>query len=162
MINTMNEKFIKSQVEINAPKGLVWLAWTVSERVSEWFAPESVIEAREGGSYELYFIPGNREEMNTKGCKVTKIDTNNELHFTWKAPDPFKSLMNNENNLTRVQVTFEELINGITKVTVHHIGFGKDDSWKEAFDWHVMAWSEVLNSLKEKIENGEGHLCCQP
>lgn len=60
----------------------MWCAWIISKRVSEWFAPESVVEAREGGTYELYFIPDNKTGMNTKGCKITKLINGKELHFT--------------------------------------------------------------------------------
>lgn len=60
MTITTNDGAITNEVTINASLNLVWYAWTISERVSEWFAPETVIEAREGGAYELYFIPGNK------------------------------------------------------------------------------------------------------
>ncbi|MFB5089802.1 SRPBCC domain-containing protein, partial [Psychrobacillus sp. PGGUH221] len=34
--------------------------------------------------------------------------------------------------------------------------------WTDAFQWHQMAWSGVLSSLKSVLEKGEGNLCCQP
>jgi len=54
---TTNNRTIINEITINAPLNLVWYAWTISERVSQWFAPEAVVEAIEGGAYELYFIP---------------------------------------------------------------------------------------------------------
>jgi uncharacterized protein YndB with AHSA1/START domain len=45
----IKDKAIK-EMTINAPINLVWYAWTISKRVSEWFAPETVVEAREGGA----------------------------------------------------------------------------------------------------------------
>src|SRR5690606_28762688 len=95
----------------------------ISERVSEWFAPEAVVELREGGAYELYFIPGNRTSMNTKGCKITKLINEKELHFTWKGPDEFEELMNKEDELTIVNVSFKSINDNSTKVIVEHIGF---------------------------------------
>lgn len=59
MTTTTNDKAIIKEITIDAPLKLVWYAWTISERVSEWFAPETIVEAKEGGAYELYFIPGN-------------------------------------------------------------------------------------------------------
>ncbi|WP_081755952.1 SRPBCC domain-containing protein [Paucisalibacillus sp. EB02] len=162
MTTTINNRTIMNEVTINAPLQLVWYAWTISERVSEWFAPESVVEAIEGGAYELYFIPGNKTGMNTKGCKITKLVAEKELRFTWKGPDQFESIMNSDNELTTVNVSFESVDPKTSKVIVEHTGFKEDDQWKEAFEWHQMAWSGVLSSLKSALEKGEGNLCCQP
>ncbi|WP_207308605.1 SRPBCC family protein [Bacillus timonensis] len=162
MTITTNDRTIINKVTINAPLHLVWYAWTISERVSEWFAPEAFIEAIEGGAYELYFIPGNTNEMNTKECKIIKLVEEKELRFTWKGPDQFDSIMNSENELTTVNVSFEQVDTETTKVIVEHSGFKEDNIWKEAFEWHQMAWSGVLSSLKSALEKGEGSLCCQP
>lgn len=162
MTTTTNDKAITSEVIINAPLNLVWFAWIIPERVTEWFAPETMIEATVGGAYELYFMPGNKSGMNTKGCKVIKLVDENELRFTWKGPDQFESIMNNENELTSVHVCFQSVDTHSTKVIVEHIGFKEDDNWKEAFEWHQMAWSGVLSSLKSALEKSEGNLCCQP
>lgn len=156
------DKSITNEVTIEAPLNLVWYAWTISERVSEWFAPEVRIDAKEGGAYELFFVPGNEEEMNTKGCKIIKLVKGKELYFTWKAPDQFASIMNNENELTIVKVEFESIDIDSTRVVVMHTGFKHDDVWKEAIEWHQMAWGGVLSSLKSALEKGEGNLCCQP
>ena len=70
--------------------------------------------------------------------------------------------MNHENELTEVKVSFIELGLSAASVTVEHIGFKEDNAWNEAFDWHQMAWTGVLDSLKSALEKGEGNLCCQP
>lgn len=162
MTTTAKDKAIINEVTINAPLNLVWYAWTIPERVSEWFAPQTVVELREGGAYELYFIPGNSTSMNTKGCKIIKLIKEKELHFTWKGPDQFEALMNNEDELTIVKVSFLSLNDNSTKVTIEHIGFKDNEDWIDAINWHQMAWSGVLDSLKSALEKGEGNLCCQP
>lgn len=153
---------VKKEITIRAPVDLVWHAWTISDRVSQWFAPETVIEAKKGGAYELYFIPGNRDGMNTKGCKVISIEPEKELVFEWKGPDQFASIMNIQDELTIVSVQFSKLNEATTKVTVLHDGFKALDGWTEAMNWHEMAWSGVLKSLKNALETGKGDLCCQP
>ena len=158
----MNDIVISNELIINTPLNLVWYAWTIPERVCEWFAPEAMIEATVGGAYELYFIHGNRIEMNTKGCKIIKLIDEKQLQFTWKGPDQFKSIMNDENDLTIVNVSFESVNKDSTRVVVEHIGFKDDDSWRDAIDWHKMAWKGVLGSLMSALENGKGNLCCQP
>jgi uncharacterized protein YndB with AHSA1/START domain len=162
MKTTKYDKAIIKEVTIHAPADLVWYAWTLPERVSEWFAPEAVIELREGGSYELYFIPGNRTSMNTRGCKITKLIPKKELQFTWKGPDQFAALMNNEEELTMVNVSFKSIDDHSTKVMIEHTGLKDNEDWMEAYNWHESAWSDVLDSLKSALEKGEGNLCCQP
>ena len=162
MITETNDKAIIKEATIQSPVSLVWYAWTISERVSEWFAPEAIVDAKQGGAYELYFIPGNRASMNTKGCKITKLVDEKELHFTWKGPDQFEALMNNENELTTVKISLSSKDENSTKVKIEHIGFKDNADWIEALNWHQMAWSDVLDSLKSALEKGEGNLCCQP
>lgn len=162
MTTSTNDKSIVKEIMINAPINLVWFAWTISERVSEWFASETIIEAREGGAYELYFIPGNKIGMNTKGCKITKYLNGEALHFTWKGPDQFETIMNNVDELTTVKVKLESINDDSTIVYLEHVGFKDHNDWAEAINWHEMAWSGVLSSLKSALEKGEGNLCCQP
>ncbi|WP_409274543.1 SRPBCC family protein [Neobacillus sp. SCS-31] len=162
MKTASNTLMVSQEVIVNASLDLVWYAWTLSDRVSAWFAPEAVIEPRIGGAYELYFIPGNKEGMNTRGCKITNLVNKKELHFTWKGPDQFAGIMNDGDNLTVVKVSLEEIGPERTKVTVEHTGFKAHEQWTEALQWHKMAWSGVLGSLKSAIETGKGDLCCQP
>ncbi|MEW8972141.1 SRPBCC domain-containing protein [Mesobacillus jeotgali] len=153
---------VKQEIIINAPVELIWHAWTIPDRVALWFAPETNIEAKVGGAYELYFIPGNRTGMNTMGCKVLKLEPFKDLVFEWKAPDQFSSLMNEEEKLTIISVNFVRLEDNSTKVTTRHTGFKDGEEWTEAITWHEMAWSGVLKSLKNALETGKGDLCCQP
>ena len=152
---------INKSILINAPIDLVWHAWTIPSRVSQWFAPKSVVEPRINGPYELYFNPTEPNTMNTKGCKITKISTEKELEFSWKGPDHLASIMNNDNELTTVNVSFKKTGDS-TELTVTHTGWKTDTQWKDAIDWHQMAWDGVLSSLKSNIEKGQGELCCKP
>ena len=155
-----SNKFIEKEIVIKASKEILWSAWTTADKVQEWFAPKAIIENRVGGAYELYFVPNNINIMNTKGCKITKMDLEKELNFNWKAPDQFKYIMNNDSNLTSVIVILEESNSNITKLKVKHIGFGTEDNWKDAYEWHEKAWTEVLSSYKHYIETETGNLCC--
>ena len=152
---------ISKSIVIDAPIELVWHAWTIPSRVSQWFAPQCVVEPRIGGPFELYFNPADTRTMNTKGCTILKILQNEQLQFTWKGPDHLAAIMNNEQELTIVTVTFTK-IDDTTEVTVLHSGWKTDAQWKDAIAWHEMAWTGVLSSLKSAIEKGEGELCCQP
>ncbi|WP_257391891.1 hypothetical protein [Mesobacillus jeotgali] len=66
----------------------------MSDRAAQWFAPQTNIEVPVGVAYEGYFQPGNKTEMNTRGCKVIMAAPFKELIFEWKGPDQFSTLMN--------------------------------------------------------------------
>jgi len=152
---------VHSHIVVAAEQNLVWLAWTQSDRITKWFAPVANIAARPGGAFEIFFNPADRVYDCTVGCTFTVVEPISRLSFTWKAPKHLAALMNQEGSLTTVAVTFEP-VEGGTKVTVEHTGWGEGDAWAGARQWHVMAWSQVLASLKQALESGEGDLCCAP
>jgi uncharacterized protein YndB with AHSA1/START domain len=105
MVSATEERKITKHLIIKATIDSVWEAWTSSDRVMKWFAPKAIVDAKEGGAFELYFMPGNIEVMNTKGCTILNIEHEKELQFTWKGPDQFASFMNADDELTIVTVT---------------------------------------------------------
>lgn len=155
------EETMRLEKTIPAGKELAWYAWTISDRVTKWFSPEANIDPRVGGAYELFFDPSNHDHMSTKGCKVIDLREKELLQFTWKGPDDFAPTMNRDDALTKVTVTFEA-IGDATKVTVEHIGWGEGEEWEKARNWHKVAWTQVLDSLYQVFESGEGVLCCMP
>ena len=164
---TAPEHDLLSAVSIRADADLVWHAWTRPERVTAWFAPEAVVEPRVGGAFELYFIPGNRSSMNTRGCRITALAppapaAPGVLEFTWRAPDEFAELMNGPDELTHVRVLVSSEDDGGAQVEVTHSGFGHSAAWQQARAWHAMAWDQALGSLKQALETGAGELCCLP
>lgn len=148
-------------ITVAAAPEVVWWAFTHAERVTEFFAPEAVVEARVGGTYEVYFIPGDKEHMCTRGCKVIALEPLRRLAFTWKGPDQFASFMNQPESLTVVSVALETAEGG-TRVLIEHTGWGEGDEWAKARSWHQRAWEMVLDSLKAALESGKGNLCCAP
>lgn len=152
---------IRSQVVVAAAQDLVWWAWTHADRITKWFAPVANIEPRVGGAFELFFNPSDREHDCTVGCTFTVVEPMSRLGFTWKGPKHLSAIMNKPDHLTSVIVTLEP-VDGGTQVTVEHTGWGEGEAWSDAHAWHVMAWDQVLPSLKKALESGQGDLCCAP
>lgn len=151
---------INTQQLILADINLIWRAWTESDRITEWFAPSAEIEPKLNGKFALYFNPSNKNSMSTQGCKIIKLEEPHQLAFQWKGPDPFAEVMNQEDDLTIVEVTLEA-VEGGTLVSLQHSGWKDSEEGLKAREWHVQAWDQMLNSLKSSIESGEGILCCQ-
>jgi uncharacterized protein YndB with AHSA1/START domain len=151
---------IQTDIIIQADRSLIWRAWTESDRITKWFAPEAVIEPEPGGRFELYFNPSDKSSMNTKGCKILSILEEEKLMFEWKGPDAFAGLMNNDDDLTYVTVNLEDNPEGV-RISLTHEGWGESGDWDQAKQWHMAAWDQMLSSLKQNIESGKGILCCQ-
>ncbi|MHC4780015.1 MAG: SRPBCC family protein, partial [Planctomycetota bacterium] len=63
------------KVEVPAPIGDVWKAWTTSQGAATFFAPAAIIEAEVGGAYELYFMPDGPEgSRGSEGCRIHSME----------------------------------------------------------------------------------------
>jgi uncharacterized protein YndB with AHSA1/START domain len=142
---------LRTVVSVRAPIDAVWSAWTSSERITAWFAPEANITAIPGGPFELFFDPDDHNHECTRGCVFTLVEPMHRLTFTWKGPSQFEELMNKADSLTSVIVSFEEK-GGATQVVLDHRGWGDGEGWAKAKEWHRKAWQEALESLKSELE----------
>lgn len=141
---------LKIKVKLDTPLEDVWHAWTDAATIVKWFSPEANVEPCLGGAFELFFDPQNHESMSTKGCVITEFEPMNRLSFNWKGPDQYADLMNDPRSLTLVAVEFSE-DDGETSLSLHHGGWGEDDLWAEAREWHKKAWEGALYDLKRYL-----------
>ena len=135
------------EVKVVAPLGDVWEAWLDTDTIMKWFAPEAHIDPLLEGAYELFFDPKDHDHMSTKGCTITQLKPKELLGFSWKGPDQYAELMNEPTPSTHVKVEFRER-NGVTKLSLEHMGWGECEQWSEARKWHRRAWEGVLAQLK--------------
>ena len=47
------ERYIDKEVRVKAPVDAVWQAWTTTEGVKSFFAPDARVEARVDGPFEI-------------------------------------------------------------------------------------------------------------
>jgi uncharacterized protein YndB with AHSA1/START domain len=146
-------KAIHVEVSVSTPLDKLWQAWTESERITSWFAPEAHIEARRDGPFELFFDPSDHNHQCTKGCVITILEPERRLGFSWKGPDHLAELMNNR-VLTSVLVTFHDE-DGSTRVVLEHSGWGEGKEWEQAREWHQREWEAALRELKTVMESSD-------
>lgn len=145
--------------QLTAPPERVWQAWTSSEALSQWFAPQAFVEPRVGGAFELYFNPANHEVDSTKGCTLLTYEEPQQLSFTWKGPGPLAAIMNQEGSLTQVLVSFAPIQTG-TELIIQHSGWGEGADWERARQWHQGAWEMMLSNLQKHLQADETDPCC--
>ena len=145
------ERVITKQVVVKAPVEQVWQAWTTSEGIKTFFAPDANVEARVDGPFQIYFNP--YAEPGLKGADDTRIlalQPPSMLSFTWNAPP---SLPEARKQRTYVTVRMKPVAEG-TQVSIAHGGWGDGGEWDKAYAYFDRAWGNVLNNLDKRFREG--------
>ena len=139
----------------DAPRKLLWRAWTDQKIVTIWWGPKGVtkptceVDARKGGKINIVMLAG-KEMGNLAGQEWPMTGTFEEvsppdrLVYTANAlEDKSKTLLE-----TRITVTFDE-IRGKTKLTVHILLAKSSDTPKAKFAIQGMeaGWTQSLDKL---------------
>jgi uncharacterized protein YndB with AHSA1/START domain len=146
------ERAIDKEVTVPAGVDAVWQAWTTSEGIKTFFAPDARVEPRVGGAFQIYMDPG--AEAGSKGAddmRVLAIQPKKMLSFDWNAPP---SLPQARQQRTFVIVRLHPVDEKTTRVTLHHTGWGEGGEWDQAYLYFDRAWGNVLGGLKQRFEQG--------
>ena len=143
----MNERTDEAQFTItrifDAPRELVWRAWTESADAAEWWHPRGIeikagsvaVDARPGGRYAYTMVnPADGAEYPTVGV-YREVDPPRRLVYTWRPSwDDYAE--------TTVRFDLVPTATG-TRVLVTHSGFGNraeqaagtGEGWKRVLEW---------------------------
>lgn len=146
------EKAIDREVIVPAKVEAVWQAWTTSEGIKTFFAPDARVELRVDGPFEVYINPYAAPGMKgADNMRIIGFQPQRMLSFTWNAPP---HLPEARANRTVVVLRFEPVGDSQTRVTLHHIGWGEGGEWDKAYDYFGQAWPNVLASLQKRFTTG--------
>jgi uncharacterized protein YndB with AHSA1/START domain len=146
------ERAIEKNVEVAASLDDAWAAWTTREGIVSFFAPDARVEARVGGPFEIYMDPGGAP--GAKGAddmRFLALQPKRMLSFDWNAPP---HLPEARAQRTVVIVRFEPLGDKLTRVSLHHTGWGDGGQWDQAYAYFDRAWGNVLTNLRQRFERG--------
>jgi uncharacterized protein YndB with AHSA1/START domain len=124
---------------LNAPRELVWKAWTDPEHVARWFGPRGfttprttiTMDVRTGGSFELMMVADDDGKEYPAGGTFLEVEEPERL--VWRDRDV---------DLT-VTVTFADL-GDRTEMTCHVVG---KTGGAQAYD----GWSTMFDKLAESL-----------
>jgi len=136
------ERAIDKEMVVPATLDATWAAWTTREGIVSFLAPDAKIEARVGGAFQIYFdpiaAPGSKgaDEMRFLAVQPKRM-----ISFDWNAPP---QLPDARAQRSFVIVRFEPLADRLTRVTLHHTGWGDGGEWDKAYTYFDRAWGTVL------------------
>lgn len=143
---------LEKEVLVKAPVGQVWKAWTTSEGVASFFAPEAVVEAKPGGAFFVHMNP--YAPPGLKGAddmRVLAVQEHKLLSFTWNAPPHLPAAREQR---TVVILRFYPQAEGHTRLTLTHVGWGEGGEWDGAYAYFDKAWAAVLANLQKRFAEG--------
>lgn len=159
------------QADVACSRADAWSLWATAEGVSQFFAPAARIDARPGGEYTILFSPAKDPQglsHGTKGARVLKAEPGQALSFEWITFAADESLGANAPPLaprtlrdatplpTWVELEFEALAGGGTRVRFVHNGFRDGALWEESHRWFTRAWSGVLAQMEKYCAGRSG------
>jgi uncharacterized protein YndB with AHSA1/START domain len=146
------ERMISKQVTVKAPLEAVWTAWTTTEGIKSFFAPDARIEPRPDGPFEVYMNPFAQPGMKgADDMRVLGVQDRKMISYTWNAPP---HLAEARAQRTVVIVRFKPLGDAETQVTMAHVGWGDGGEWDKAYEYFDKAWGNVLANLQKRFVSG--------
>src|SRR5262252_4727510 len=145
------ERALHKEAVVKAPIEEVWKAWTTTEGIKTFFAPDAHVEARPDGPFEIYMNPYAEPGMKgADGMRFLALQPPKMLSYTWNAPP---SLPEARAQRTVVILRFTP-VEGGTRVTLTHVGWGDGGEWDKAYAYFDKAWDRVLSSLQKRFAEG--------
>ena len=133
-------------IELSIPAALpeVWKAFTTTDGLKSWLAPEVSVELRKGGAWLVKF-PGS-----TAGGTIVSFVPQKELVLSALAPDRFPHVRAAR---TRAVFTFTPKGNN-TLVRLTQTGWQSGKEWDAAYEYLASANGEMLAMLHHRYVAG--------
>jgi len=133
------------EVEVPAPVGEVWRAFSTSEGLSTWLAPDTTVDLRTGGEWTVHFPGGS-----TGGGTIISFVQEKEMVLAAMAPDKFPHVRADR---TRAVFQFEARGNS-TVVRLTQTGWKTGDEWTRAYEYLVAGNAQLMAMLHKRFVNG--------
>lgn len=156
------DRFISETFVVNVPSHVAYESWLDPKSVKSFFAPDAVIDPREGGAYTIIFDPlhdPTGDVAGTRGAKILKMVPDRFLSFEWNAGVPWIAPeLKTPEFPTWVELEFEPADDSgkSTRVIFHHYGFRTGENWDRVFAWFQQeAWPSVFRDLKSYCNDNQ-------
>jgi uncharacterized protein YndB with AHSA1/START domain len=124
---------IEKRFVVAVPPERAWQAFTDPEELRRWQAPVYEMDPRPGGKLRWEIPPWPAVDG-----EVVEVDEPRLLRTTEDA-----GMLD---ATTEITVTFEA-VDGGTRITITHAGFGDGPEWGDSFASHSLGWSDSIADL---------------
>jgi uncharacterized protein YndB with AHSA1/START domain len=144
-MNAFTDTTVQITREINAPRDLVYAAWTDLKLARQWWGPEGVktralvIDPRVGGKFRWDLTSEEGEEITAEG-EFREVLPPEKLVLTWRGTQD--ETEGKENSL--VSLAFREVDARTTELHLTHEGLPSEESC----DNHTEGWNSALDKLE--------------
>jgi uncharacterized protein YndB with AHSA1/START domain len=129
----------------DAPREVVWKAWTEPEQLARWWGPRGIstpletieVDLRPGGVFRMTMVSDADGTEFPSEMEFREVVEFERLVFAWEAQRGLGA--------GQVTVTFKELADGRTEVSSHFDGFTTDEIMADA----EAGWNGQLEKLGE-------------
>ena len=129
----MTDREIRKTFVVAVPQERAWAAFADPDQRRCWDAPIYELDPRPGGKVRWEIPPWPAVDG-----EVVEVDAPNVLRTTEDAGMLAAT--------TDITVTFET-VDGGTRISITHAGFGDGPEWGDAFDSHSLGWSAAIADL---------------
>jgi uncharacterized protein YndB with AHSA1/START domain len=138
-------KALLFEVSIPASRAAVWQAFSTSEGLSTWLAPNSTVDLRKGGEWTAHY-PGGK----TGGGTILSFVPEQELVLAAMAPERFPTVRQQ-----RTTAKFEFIADGgSTLVRLVQTGWKDGEEWDQAYEYLARGNAQLLDTLRRRFIDG--------
>ena len=140
-----SEKMLRLEITVPASRAEVWKAFSTSEGLSTWLAPNSNVELKPGGEWMVHFPGGS-----TGGGTIVSFVPEKEIVLKALAPDQFPTV-----RAQRTTARFELEDHGKgTLVRLTQTGWQDGDEWDRAYEYLTAGNAQLMATLHRRFVSG--------
>ena len=140
-----SEKMLRVEITVPASRADVWKAFSTSEGLSTWLAPNSNVELEPGGEWMVHFPGGS-----TGGGNIVSFVPGKEIVIKALAPDQFPTV-----RAQRTTARFELEDHGKgTLVRLTQTGWQDGDEWDRAYEYLTAGNAQLMATLHRRFVSG--------
>lgn len=139
------EKVLAIAVTVPAPRAEVWKAFSTSEGLSSWLAPNAVVDLKPGGDWMVRFPGGS-----SAGGTIVSFVPQKEIVISALAPEKFPTVRAQR---TTARFALEDHGTG-TLVRLMQTGWKDGDEWDRAYEYLTAGNAQLLATLHRRFVSG--------
>jgi uncharacterized protein YndB with AHSA1/START domain len=139
------EKMLQIEITVPAPRSEVWKAFSTSEGLSTWLAPNAVVDLRPGGEWMVHF-----EGSSSAGGNIVSFVPGKEIVIAAMAPEQFPNVRSQR---TTARFELEDRGKG-TLVRLTQTGWKDGDEWDRAYEYLTAGNAQLMATLHRRFVSG--------